>query len=228
MISSTKSLHVLAVMFLGALTILPLAPARAEKVIEWTNLLPDAPPLNDPFSSLTQDQRFDIETVIWARSLSTEEKELDYNRLPVEDAARYEKQFEKAGFSVTKMLEDYLVFQAEIAKRQEQVNGSLNGVNVKIAGYLLPLEFSEKGEKDFLLVPYVGACVHVPPPPANQMVLVRLAKTKVVKDLYTPVWISGQMKTIRSNAALNLSDGSMQVPVGYNIDQAKAIEFVGR
>ena len=71
-------------------------------------------------------------------------------------------------------------------------------------------------------MPYVGACVHVPPPPANQMVLVRLTKKMVVKDLYTPVWISGQMKTKQSSEALNLVDGSRKVTVGYHIDGAHA------
>lgn len=207
---------------------LPMTAAKAEKLIEWTNLLPEAEPLTDPFNVLTQDQRFDIETIIWARGLSTDQRDLEYNRQPIEDAEKYERQFAKAGIDVEKLLREYLVFQTEIAKRQEQVNGSLNGSNIKIAGYLLPLEFSEKGEKDFLLVPYVGACVHVPPPPANQMVLVRLNKKMVVKDLYTPVWISGQLKTKLSNENLNLADGTRKVLVGYNIDAAKAEIFTGK
>ena len=71
-------------------------------------------------------------------------------------------------------------------------------------------------------MPYVGACVHVPPPPANQMVLISMSKKMVVKDLYTPVWISGQMKTKQSSKALNLVDGTRNVTVGYHIDAAKA------
>jgi len=196
--------------------------AHAEKVIKWTNLLPQAAPLKDPFNTLTQDQRFDIETIIWARSLSTEERALDHNRQPVEDAAKYEREFRKAGLNIEKLLKDQAVFSTKTAQRQNQVNSSLNGKDVKIAGYLLPLEFSEKAEKDFLLVPYVGACVHVPPPPANQLVLIRLAKGMQVKDLYTPVWISGQMKTKMSSKALNLADGSRDVSVAYHIDAANA------
>ena len=61
-----------------------------------------------------------------------------------------------------------------------------------------------------------------PPPPPNQLVLVRLSKGMQVKDLYTPVWISGQMKTKRSSQALNLIDGSRDVTVGYHIDAANA------
>lgn len=201
---------------------------HARKVIKWTNLLPQAAALQDPFNVLNQDQRFDIETIVWARSLTTEERELDHNRQPVEDAAKYEREFRKAGLNIEKLIKDQRVYEAEIARRQKLVNRALNGTDVKIAGYLLPLEFSEKGEKDFLLVPYVGACVHVPPPPANQMVLVRLSKKMVVKDLYTPVWISGQMKTKQSSKALNLVDGSRNVTVGYHIDGARAEIFKDR
>ena len=219
------AINLCAVLGMALFVSLPVLPAQAEKLIDWTNLQPELPPLQDPFSSLTQDQRFDIETIIWARGLSTEERDLDYNRQPVEDAAKFERQFEKAGLNVSKMLEDYRTFQVEIARRQGLVNTSLNDTPVKIAGYLLPLEFSEKGETDFLLVPYVGACVHVPPPPANQMVLVRLDKKKVVKDLFTPVWVSGKLKTEELSSSLNLSDGSRKVLVGYNINQAKVVDY---
>jgi hypothetical protein len=213
-----------AYLIVGVLAILTaFSPAaNAEKVIKWANLLPQAAPLKDPFNTLTQDQRFDIETIIWARSLSAEEQALDHNRQPVEDAAKYEREFRKVGIDLDKMLKAQKVFSAKTVKRQTEVNGSLNGKDIKIAGYLLPLEFSEKAEKDFLLVPYVGACVHVPPPPANQLVLVRLAKGMQVKDLYTPVWISGQMKTKSSSKALNLADGSREVRIGYHIDAANA------
>lgn len=213
-----------AFVVLGLLTFFAaITPAaHAGKLINWTNLLPQAEPLKDPFSALTQDQRFDIETIIWARSLTADERELEHNRQPVEDAVKYEAEFRKAGINIEKLIEDQDRFLTESAKRQALVNGSLNGKAVKIAGYLLPIEFSEKAQKDFLLVPYVGACVHVPPPPPNQLVLVRLSKGMQVKDLYTPVWISGQMKTKKSSQALNLIDGSRDVTVGYHIDAANA------
>ena len=201
---------------------------HARKLIKWTNLLPQATALQDPLNVLTQDQRFDIETIIWARSLTAEERELDHNRQPVEDAAKYERAFAKAGLNVEKLIEDQRAYEAEVERRQKLVNNSLNGADVKLAGYLLPLEFSETGEKDFLLVPYVGACVHVPPPPANQIVLVRLAEKMIVKDLFTPVWISGHMKTKQSSKALNLVDGTRNVTVGYHIDGATAEIFKDR
>ncbi len=73
---------------------------------------------------------------------------------------------------------------------------SLNGKFVKLPGYVVPLESDEGGLLDeFLLVPYYGACIHVPPPPANQIVYVKLDEAVEVRDITRPYWIIGTMKT---------------------------------
>jgi hypothetical protein len=72
---------------------------------------------------------------------------------------------------------------------------SLNGRRVQIGGYVVPLDFEATSVKEFLLVPFVGACIHVPPPPANQLVFVQAAKGFAVKGMFEPVWVTGRMKT---------------------------------
>lgn len=62
---------------------------------------------------------------------------------------------------------------------------------VRLPGYLLPLEFSADGVTEFLLVPYVGACIHVPPPPANQIVFVTTAEPYRSFGLFEPVYVTG-------------------------------------
>lgn len=202
------------------LVLMGVVGAQAAQQIEWKTLRPQLAPLKDPLEGLTQDQRFDIETISWARALSDEEKKLVQNKQGIKDSAKYEKQFKEAGISVDDLLKKYRSWQADVEKRQKQVNQSLNGKRIRMPGYLLPLEFSEDGVTDFLLVPYVGACIHVPPPPANQIVFVRLDKKYAVNDLYTAVWITGEMKTKASSRELNLIDGSANISVGYHIDSA--------
>jgi hypothetical protein len=51
---------------------------------------------------------------------------------------------------------------------------ALDGKQVQIAGYVVPLEGDTRGLTEILLVPYEGACIHTPPPPANQIVHVTL------------------------------------------------------
>ena len=50
---------------------------------------------------------------------------------------------------------------------------ALDGQQVKVSGYIVPLAGDEEATSEFLLVPFLGACVHVPPPPANQIVYVK-------------------------------------------------------
>lgn len=216
------TLALMALVAVGAVALVANAsPTRAANDIEWTDLVPKGEPIVDPLAKLNQDQRFDLEMILWARSLSAAERELEPNRPGVEDAQKYEQNFAKAGIDINQLLTDYKAFEEKIKERQKLVNNDLAGKDVRLAGYLLPLEFSETGDTDFLLVPYVGACVHVPPPPPNQIVFVRLAEKFIAKDLFTPVWVQGPLKTKQSSKALTLIDGTRDVSIGYHIDGAK-------
>jgi len=71
----------------------------------------------------------------------------------------------------------------------------LEGKLVRIPGFVVPIDdFQEEGA-EFLLVPYYGACVHTPPPPPNQIVMVTMAGKKAIKmNLFDAVWLSGRLK----------------------------------
>jgi hypothetical protein len=73
-------------------------------------------------------------------------------------------------------------------------NTSMEGQKIKIPGYVVALDFESRNIKEFLLVPYFGACVHMPPPPSNQTLFVRAKKA--LKNIYTmdTVWVSGTLK----------------------------------
>ena len=76
-----------------------------------------------------------------------------------------------------------------------KLNDALNGTLIRMPGYIIPLEFSGDGVTEFILVPYVGACIHVPPPPANQLVLVRTEKAWPSNQLWEAVWVTGTLRT---------------------------------
>ena len=70
----------------------------------------------------------------------------------------------------------------------------LNGQKVKIAGYIVPVEVDGESQmSEFFIVPYFGACIHVPPPPPNQIILARLAKPIPVTEIYDAYWIEGTL-----------------------------------
>ena len=84
-------------------------------------------------------------------------------------------------------------------------NHAIDGQQVRIPGYLVPLEDTKAGMKEFLLVPYFGACIHTPPPPSNQIVHVKpLQPPKGFRSMDT-VWVNGTIKTLRSDSAMGAS-----------------------
>ena len=72
----------------------------------------------------------------------------------------------------------------------------LNGVLVKIPGFIVPLEVSSEGKvSEFLLVPYFGACIHYPPPPANQIVYITADEPLDIESTWEPIWATGKLQT---------------------------------
>jgi len=71
----------------------------------------------------------------------------------------------------------------------------LEGKMVKVPGFTVPLEDWASSATEFLLVPYVGACIHTPPPPPNQLVYIKMDEGKQAKmDGWNPVWVEGVLK----------------------------------
>jgi hypothetical protein len=71
----------------------------------------------------------------------------------------------------------------------------LDGMKVRVPGFIVPLDDADVEGAEFLLVPYYGACVHTPPPPPNQMAFVQMMGKKSVKlGLFDAVWMEGTLK----------------------------------
>jgi uncharacterized protein len=86
----------------------------------------------------------------------------------------------------------------------------MDGAAVKLPGYLVPLEQARGELKEFLLVPYFGACIHSPPPPANQ--IVHVVAVPPVKGFHSmdAVWVSGTLKTLRQESSMGVSGYRMR------------------
>jgi len=71
----------------------------------------------------------------------------------------------------------------------------MDGRAGRIPGFVVPLKTTEDMRiLEFFLVPYYGACIHVPPPPPNQIIHVKYKKGFKLDALYDPVWIEGTLK----------------------------------
>lgn len=75
------------------------------------------------------------------------------------------------------------------------VTTKYNGKRVRLPGYLVPLEYEGLVIKSALLVPYVGACIHVPPPPPNQLVFITTETHYESESMFEPVYVTGTFST---------------------------------
>jgi len=107
---------------------------------------------------------------------------------------------------------NYLGESAPAAKQtgSSAVNPDLHGLMLRIPGFIVPLDLDTAGRVlAFFLVPYYGACIHVPPPPPNQIVYVRASKPFLVKDGTDAYWITGQMRIERKHTDVASASYSM-------------------
>ncbi|WP_462322382.1 DUF3299 domain-containing protein [Halochromatium sp.] len=95
--------------------------------------------------------------------------------------------------------------------KQAPVVDALDGQRVKLPGFVVPLAFDQYELSAFLLVPYFGACIHVPPPPANQIVYVVLPEGKSYRGgVFDTVWVTGDLHIERFSSAMG--------DAGYRLD----------
>lgn len=86
----------------------------------------------------------------------------------------------------------------------------LNEQQVKLPGFIVPLEMGDGGKVgEFLLVPYFGACIHYPAPPPNQIVYVTMPEPVEVKSIWDPVWVTGEMRTESRHSELGSAGYTM-------------------
>lgn len=82
------------------------------------------------------------------------------------------------------------------------VTDKYNGQIVRLPGFVVPLDFDSTGTTMFILAPFVGACIHVPPPPANQLVLVTTEEPYFSEGLYDPVYVTGMFGAAATSTGL--------------------------
>ena len=93
----------------------------------------------------------------------------------------------------------------------------LNGKLVRIPGYVVPFDFDmSRRHSTFLFVPYMGACIHSPPPPPNQIIFVRSDPAVKIEDIWVPFWLEGVLSTDRNenevgDAAYTLTLKTMEI-----------------
>ncbi|WP_245624143.1 DUF3299 domain-containing protein [Jannaschia donghaensis] len=109
-------------------------------------------------------------------------------------------------FALPPELQDLIDHDGPSLQSRQPVSGDTrpdwNGQVVRLPGFIVPIDYSGTGVTAFILVPYVGACVHVPPPPANQLVLVTTERPYESSGLFEAVHVTGMFGTASTSTAL--------------------------
>lgn len=143
----------------------PAAGKHAYDTVDWTDLMPAS----------------DLEAL-----LNPPDYVLEVSEGSVED--------KPAGMLKSTITEPADSYQQALTSTR--VRPELDGNQIRIAGYLVPLEYNDKQEvTTFFAVPFFGACIHVPPPPPNQIILVHSERGVRIGDMQMPFWLSGELHT---------------------------------
>ena len=128
--------------------------------------------------------------------------------LDTRDWSRYRDADPRAAEALRKLME---------AWRAAPVNASLDHRRVRISGFVIPLDAEHGRVREFLLVPYFGACIHVPPPPANQIIDVTAAEPVKGMHMMQTVWVLGPLKIERKETMMGAS--------GYEIRAESVVPY---
>lgn len=163
-----------------------------------------------------------LRSLEWVELMPPEDLALLESMTPVDHASMDQSELEKDKTAPSKSLKPQGEFSRFETATDEQnrtwkdalvstrTRAELNQQQIKIAGFVVPLTYNSQQQlTDFFLVPYFGACIHVPPPPPNQIIYVRFAQGIPALDINIPVWLEGRLKIETMQNDLGLSSYSV-------------------
>lgn len=193
-------------------------PAKPSVVrqVTWDDLKSEFT-FEDPFVKLTEEQLMDLGIIARVQSL---EKRDGGSR--VTEGMRKEAEDARKKLDEQKVDVDGLFAKRhEITElRKKSANATVKELDkqlIAMPGFVLPLEYEGKKVTEFLLVPWVGACIHTPPPPPNQIVHVISKEPFETKGMFEAVTITGVMRLKEVTKSLYLVDGTSDINTSYTM-----------
>jgi hypothetical protein len=205
--------------FVAAILVATQASAKPE-TIEFSDLVdPLAVVFDDPYRDMGFQLLNELKLVVEL------DQKLSKNDLPEEQRARLEARrtaakdmLEINGYDVDELLSQ----RWEVAKKRRvaliATNPALDKSEVTLAGYLIPAPQAADGTYYGYLVPQVGMCSHLPPPPPNELVRVKLKEDPQGQSLYVPVQVTGLLRAEASDATIFILDGDSRMLSGWTLD----------
>jgi len=191
------------------------AYAEEPRTLSWDELSIKVSAADNPFATLSTEQLLALSDVAGLRTRKARGVTLTPEEVAIEKKA------------LIKLQQDSIDVDGLLAKRDaiadkkraaaSAVNPAIDGKLIRIPGYVLPLEFSGTKVTEFLLVPWVGACIHTPPPEPNKIVYVKPDKAFDIRRMFDAVWVTGRIAATGSKRSVEIVDGSADIDVGYSL-----------
>lgn len=199
----------------AVIAIVPMAlPVIASPLdLTWKDLAPVSAEIANPFEALSSEQMDTLRTIHRLESGVQQQGESETPKRAQELRAALAAQGLDADALFASRLEIIKARRTAAAA----VNDKVLDRDVRLPGYILPLKLEDRRTTEFLLVPTVGACIHTPPPPANQMVHVFYPRGIEVDGLYDPVWVKGNLRSQTTKQGVRYVDGSADIEVSYSM-----------
>ncbi|MBZ9704950.1 MULTISPECIES: DUF3299 domain-containing protein [unclassified Mesorhizobium] len=204
--------------------------SEAATQLKWEMLIPPTEPLANFPDELPFEQQEALRNVLYWKGHPSGELSEEFALQRDEAKKRVDADREKLakqGVDLDALYERYVAWATEIERRGTLTEKKLDGAQVAIAGYLLPLDFNPDGTTEFLLVPYFGACIHEPPPPPNQVIYLKSTAPYAPAALFEGVMITGTMRVQSERKDLSFVDGSSEVASGYVLESESIEPYQG-
>jgi hypothetical protein len=191
------------------------AYAEEPRTLGWEDLSVKVSAADNPFATLSTEQLIALSDVAGLRARKARGVMLTPEEVAIEKKALIK--LKQDGVDVDGLLGKRDAIAEKKRAAASAVNPAIDGKMVRIPGYVLPLEFSGTKVTEFLLVPWVGACIHTPPPEPNQIVYVKPDKAFDIRRMFDAVWVTGRIAATGSKRSVEIVDGSADIDVGYSL-----------
>ncbi|BDY05083.1 DUF3299 domain-containing protein [Ferrimonas sp. YFM] len=206
--------------YLPLLAIMFTANAQASVIdLDWQQLRPQAQIESVSLPTLTEEQKRQLQRLLTLRS----------SNVPLDQATAASLEMDLASEGLD--ADHLLALRNKYIEQQQLAASTLtrqyDGQQVRIPGYLIPLEYSSEAMvvTEFLLVPYAGACIHMPPPPANQIVLVSFPGGYKLRNAKYPVWVEGTLTSQLATESVYIVDGTRDLTMGYRMSASLVEDY---
>ncbi|OCH30572.1 hypothetical protein A6E13_05065 [Aliivibrio fischeri] len=178
--------------------------------LKWQELAIKQTEVNVRLPELTDPQKLALKRILILQNDASEQAH--------EQRLQLINQLKSEGVNASEAIAARQAYMTAKQSNAEAITQEYDGKKVRMPGFIVPIEFDGIKTTEFLLVPVAGACIHMPPPPANQIVRVSYPEGFTVQNVQYPVWIEGDFHSKKVTEEVFLVDGQSDITMGYEMN----------